>query len=79
MLMETVGAFYKIVIWIQTMIVIPSVHLVYYGIYLTKMNKQVNKEKKLGSKWKPINLGYCFGGTCYVLGQTKHQKTYKQI
>ena len=41
------------------------VHFVYYDIQLTKMNKQI-KKKKLGSKRKPINLGYCSGGTCYA-------------
>ena len=43
------------------------------------MNKQVNKEKKLGSKQRSINLGYCNGGTLYVWVQKKHQRTYRQI
>ena len=47
--METVtdrtGAFYKIIIRIQTIIVTLFVPFVYYDIQLTKMNKQVNKEK----------------------------------
>ena len=54
---------------------------VYYDIQLTKMNKQL-KRKNLGSKWKPINLGYCNGGTCYVWVQKQHgskRRTYKQI
>ena len=33
-----------------TIIVTPFVHFVYYDIQLTKMNKQVNKEKNLGPK-----------------------------
>ena len=61
------GAFYKIIIWVQTIIVTPFVHLFYYDIQLAEMNKQVNKEeKKLDSKWKSINLGYCNDRTCYV-------------
>ena len=57
----------------------PFVHFVYYDIQLTKMNKQVTKEKKLGSQWKPINQGYHNGEICYVWVQIKRQRTYKQI
>ena len=50
MLLETgtdrTGAFYEIIIWIQTIIVMAFVYFVYYDIQLTKMNKQVNKEQK---------------------------------
>ena len=78
MLMETgtdrTGAFYEIIIWIQTIIVMAFVYFVYYDIQLTKMNKQVNKEQKIISKWKPRNLDYCNGRTCYLWVQTKHQE-----
>ena len=69
-LMETdtdrTGVFYKIIIWIKTIIPTLVVHFVCYDIQLTKMVKQVNKEKKLPFEGKSINLGYCNGGTRYV-------------
>ena len=37
---DRTAAFYKIKIWVQTIIVTPFVHFVYYEIQLTKMNKQ---------------------------------------
>ena len=33
------GEFYEIIIWIQTIIVMPFTYFVYYDIELTKMNK----------------------------------------
>ena len=44
---DRTGAFYKIMISIQTIIVTPFVPFVCYDIQLTKLNKQVNKEKKI--------------------------------
>ena len=43
---DRTGAFYRIMISIQTIIVTPFVPFVCYDIQLTKLNKQVNKEKK---------------------------------
>ena len=50
-----------------------------YDIQLTKMNKQINREKKIGFKWKPVYLGYHNHGTCYVWAQKKAQRTYEQV
>ena len=55
------------------------VHFVYYNIQLTKMNKEVNEEKKIRSERKSVNQGYCNGRTRYVWVQTKHLRSYKQI
>ena len=43
--LDRTGAFYKIIIWIQTITVTPFVPFINYDVQLTKMNKQVNKEK----------------------------------
>ena len=62
-------AFYKIIIWILIIIVTLFFHFVYYDIQLTKMNKQANK--KIGSNWKSMHLGYCKGGhAMYVFKQS---------
>ena len=53
---DKTGAFYKIIIGIQTIIVMPFVHFVYYDIQLTKMNRLVNKEEKICSKQKSIKV-----------------------
>ena len=42
---DRTGAFYKIIIWIGTIITTLFVHFIYYDIQLTKMSKQVNREK----------------------------------
>ena len=47
---DRTGAFYEIIILIQTIIDTLFVHFVYYDIQLTNMNKQLNKEKKLHSE-----------------------------
>ena len=65
---------YKTIIWIETIIVTLFVHFVYYDIQLTKVNKQVNREKKIGSNWKLINLGYRNNGTHYVYGSKQSTK-----
>ena len=36
---DRTGAFYKVIIWMQTIIVTLFVHFVYYDIQLAKMNK----------------------------------------
>ena len=40
------------------MIATSFVHFLYYDVQLTKKKKKVNKEKKLRSKRKSLNLGY---------------------
>ena len=37
--MDKTGAFHKIIIWLQTIIVTPFVPLAYYDIELTKISK----------------------------------------
>ena len=61
------GAFYKIMIWIQTITTMPFVHFVYCDIQSIKVNKWVNREKNLHPAEKSINLGYHNGGTCYAM------------
>ena len=47
---DRTGAFYKISYNMNANYNHHTVHFVYYDIQLTKMNQQVNKEEKLGSK-----------------------------
>ena len=70
------SAFNRIIKWIKTTTAKLLLHFVYYDNQLIKMNKYVNKEKKLPSERKSINLGYRNGETHYVWVQTKYQKTW---
>ena len=50
------GALYKIMIWINAIVVTQFVHFVHFDVQLTKMNKPVNKEKEIRLQVK-VKLG----------------------
>ena len=63
---DRTGAFYRIVISIQTIIVTPFVPFVCYDIQLTKLNKEVNKEKNIRPHMKAYKsrLPQCWNTLC---------------